>query len=59
LLDDHQDGGFKRDWRPATIKPVRHIGYAVQWFALALTVVIIYLVLSFNNPGHQAGERND
>jgi cytochrome oxidase assembly protein ShyY1 len=29
--------------------PARHLGYAVQWFGLALTVAVIYGVLIFRN----------
>lgn len=33
------------DLLPNTLPPQRHLGYAVQWFALALTVLIVALVL--------------
>lgn len=39
--------GYVREWTPNEMGPERHIGYAVQWFALALTLTIIYLVLNF------------
>ena len=44
VLDEGQPGGFVRDWveRPG-ITPEKHLGYAVQWFALALALLIIYL----------------
>ena len=32
---------------PNTLPPERHLGYAVQWFALALAVLVTALVLSF------------
>lgn len=35
---------------PNTLPPQRHIGYAVQWFALALTVLITALVLTLRKP---------
>jgi len=35
LLDAADDDGFVRAWRPRALKPQRHTGYAVQWFALA------------------------
>lgn len=38
--------GFVHEWPVVTVSPERHIGYAVQWFAMALTVVIIFIVLS-------------
>ncbi len=47
LLDPDAAGGFHREWRPALLTPRQHLGYAVQWFALAATVVVIYAVLGF------------
>lgn len=47
LLDEHEPDGYLRNWRPSDFGPERHIGYAVQWFALAVTLVILYLVWSF------------
>lgn len=41
-------GGFAgRDWQPVTMTPSRHVGYAVQWFALALTALVIWGVLGW------------
>lgn len=39
--------GFERDFDilPNTLPPERHIGYAVQWFGLATTVLIVALLL--------------
>ncbi len=37
------DPAFIRDWHPVSMPSYRHIGYAVQWFALALTLLIIYI----------------
>ena len=51
LLDDQPANstvkGYVRDWSPHEMGPERHLGYALQWFALALTLTIIFLVLSF------------
>lgn len=46
-LDAASPDGYARDWRPAEFGPARHIGYAVQWFGLAVTLILIYLVLRF------------
>lgn len=46
LLPEAPDG-FLRQWRPAFMAPRQHLGYAVQWFALAATLVVIYALLSF------------
>lgn len=49
LLDPAAPDGYVRDWRPGGMPPDRHVAYAVQWFGLALTVVVIYFVLVARN----------
>lgn len=49
LLDPGAADGFVRDWHPGGMGPERHLAYAVQWFGLALTVVVIYIVLVLRN----------
>jgi len=44
LLDPAEPDGYVRNWAPPGFPPMRHIGYAVQWFALALTLFVIYVV---------------
>jgi surfeit locus 1 family protein len=44
LLDAGEPDGYVRNWAPPGFPPMRHIGYAVQWFALALTLFVIYVV---------------
>jgi len=41
-------GGFLRDWRinPPGFPPVRHYAYAAQWFAFALTLLVLFLKLN-------------
>lgn len=47
LLDPDQPGGFVRDWRPDVgFPPARHWGYAFQWLALALAVLIVWVVVN-------------
>jgi surfeit locus 1 family protein len=43
LLNPEQPEGFVREWHPLTFGPERNVGYAVQWFSLALALAIIYL----------------
>lgn len=45
-LDAASPCGFKRNWKWVGADPLKHTGYAVQWFALAATVLIIFFVLS-------------
>jgi surfeit locus 1 family protein len=47
LLDADQPGGYVRNWAPPGFPPIRHIGYAIQWFALALALAVIYVVTNF------------
>jgi surfeit locus 1 family protein len=47
LLDPQASDGFERVWtQRAGFGPERHIAYAVQWFALAATMLIVYLALN-------------
>jgi surfeit locus 1 family protein len=46
LLADPAPGSpMLRRWEPAGMGPERHLGYAVQWFALALAVVVVSIVV--------------
>ena len=49
LLDAAEPDGYVRDWRPGGLPPERHIGYAVQWYALALTLLALYLIASLKS----------
>lgn len=44
-LDPGESDGYRRDWDPDIMGPRRHYGYAAQWFALALTVIVVTVVL--------------
>jgi surfeit locus 1 family protein len=47
LLDPAAPDGFERAWRPAMrFGPERHLGYAIQWYALALAVLVAFIALS-------------
>ncbi len=46
LLDPQLPDGFIREWADLGLPPERHYGYAVQWAALALTALVLYLVLN-------------
>jgi cytochrome oxidase assembly protein ShyY1 len=41
--------GYVRDFEilPNTLPPERHLGYAVQWFALSAATAVIALLLTF------------
>jgi surfeit locus 1 family protein len=49
LLDDDVQHGFIRDWILPASDETRHFGYAFQWFALALTLLIVTTFLTVRN----------
>ncbi len=58
VLDEQQAGSLRRDWvRAEQITPDKHLGYAVQWFALALALTIIYV--GINSRRIDRGDRDD
>lgn len=46
LLDSGEPAGYNRDWLLFSFGPERNTGYAVQWFGLALALLVIYLVVN-------------
>ncbi len=47
FLDQSSPGGFDgRNWKPVYMTPAKHRAYAFQWFALALTAIITWIVLA-------------
>jgi surfeit locus 1 family protein len=56
-LDKELPDGFKREWHTSTIMlPEQHTAYAIQWFALALTLTILFIWYSFKNNDAQSKE---
>ena len=45
LLEASAAGGFDRVWKPPSSDEARHLGYAFQWFALAVTVVVVSVII--------------
>ncbi len=59
LLEPGAPAGYWRDWEPrfGGFGPERHQGYAVQWFALALALAILYLAASIHREPDDANAR--
>ncbi|HSG10332.1 MAG TPA: SURF1 family protein [Gammaproteobacteria bacterium] len=54
LLDMNDTDGFARDWQPVYgIMPDKHRAYAMQWFSLALVLIIIYVGVNTRRNGKQ------
>jgi surfeit locus 1 family protein len=51
LLDPKEPDGYVRNWAAPGFPPMRHVGYAVQWFGLALALLVIYIVTNFRRSG--------
>jgi surfeit locus 1 family protein len=46
-LEPESQEGYKREWKINTaIPPEKHLGYAVQWFGLALTLTALFFWIS-------------
>jgi surfeit locus 1 family protein len=52
LLDKDEADGYLRAWTPPGISPLRHLAYAVQWFGLALALIVIYIVTNLKRIAH-------
>jgi surfeit locus 1 family protein len=48
LLEKGDEMNLVRDWHPVSFPAYRHTGYAIQWFLLALTLVVIYISLNIS-----------
>ena len=46
LLDEKEQSGYVRNWKPVVMQPEKSTSYAAQWFTLALALVIIYIVVN-------------
>ena len=50
-LDPSAPDGFEREWRPGGLPPERHLGYAVQWFAMAFALTLLAIIVAVRRPG--------
>lgn len=46
LLDAEVVGGFARNWKPPGMAPERHLAYAIQWWAFAALLLVLYFSLN-------------
>jgi cytochrome oxidase assembly protein ShyY1 len=54
LLDPKESDGCVRNWAPPGFPAIRHVGYALQWFALALALFAIYVATNFQAAGKKS-----
>lgn len=53
-LDPNEPHGFARNWMIVSAPPERHLAYAVQWFLLAIAVVILFVYFCFSRERSQS-----
>jgi surfeit locus 1 family protein len=46
LLDPDQPQGYARDWQPPGMQPLRHLSYAIQWWAFTALAIILWVIMS-------------
>ena len=46
-MDEGEADCFRCGYEPVVFPPERHVAYAVQWFALAATLLIIWVTLTY------------
>ncbi|MEM7277325.1 MAG: SURF1 family protein [Pseudomonadota bacterium] len=47
LLESPARAALPHDWKPGGMPPERHYGYAFQWFALAICLIVLMIFLNF------------
>lgn len=52
-LDKQDPHGFVREWKTVSMPPERHLGYALQWFAMALVILIIFIALNLKKKNEK------
>jgi surfeit locus 1 family protein len=50
-LDPAEPHGFVREWAQNDLPPERHYGYALQWFSLAATLLVLFIVINLRRTG--------
>jgi surfeit locus 1 family protein len=56
-LDAVAPNGFVREWSAVNVNPQRHMGYAVQWFLMALVLLGAYLCFCIERVENNGIER--
>lgn len=48
VIDPNDPAAYGVEWQVVTMNPERHRGYALQWFAFAITLLILFVVLNID-----------
>lgn len=52
-LDKEDTHGFVREWETVSMPPQRHLAYALQWFAMAFVILIIFVALNLKKKNEK------
>lgn len=52
-LDKQDTNGFVREWETVSMPPQRHLAYAMQWFVMALVILIIFVALNLKKKNEK------
>lgn len=52
-LDKQDSHGFVREWETVSMPPQRHLAYALQWFAMAFVILIIFFALNLKKKNEE------
>lgn len=55
-LDKQDTNGFVREWETVSMPPQRHLAYALQWFAMALVILIIFVALNLKKKNEKTSQ---
>lgn len=55
-LDKQDSNGFVREWETVSMPPQRHLAYALQWFLMALVVLIIFVALNLKKKNEKTSQ---
>jgi surfeit locus 1 family protein len=44
-LDEAEPYALERNWQPSVMPPEKHQAYAVQWFSMAVALVVMYIIV--------------
>ena len=58
-LDADSPGALAVAWQPINMTPARHRGYAIQWFALAVALLVLFVFGNSNIKSFFNRNRND
>lgn len=60
VLQDAQDPGkYARVWQLVVMPPEKSVSYAVQWFAMAVALVVIYFVVNIRRVEGEDGRESE